>query len=392
MFETKLKIKGKGNLLDFIRDHNPELTGRYVRLQGDDTDIGYKAKRFMEETYTPHGFILRSDALFEDAFGASFAGLCNSYPVDCKTFDQVKERISLPHDLATQNQNQVKNIQSTLSLWKKRGVQYQVRRLDGFHEAKEISTILQESENIRVYAQFREVDISESRMDFILHERFPSKDEILISEHPNIQGGIHYEMRPIKGCHGMTSNDVNIETLGTSHTHSDDVRFLIQQFWDITRKLDNKDVYVAEVTNHPNRIVQIRPYFLTQKNEDHGNERSFGIINGKLEFELKQKPDVKKSAFDYNPKNYYPGLVFFGGEPSSKCLPADVVRQEPVDLVVSRNPSNVYLSHAGLKMLEATNVFSSEGQIVETLKQTWGRKKIRYFQNNHGFGSLNGVS
>jgi hypothetical protein len=225
-------------------------------------------------------------------------------------------------------------------------------------------------------------------MDFILHENLPMKYEVLISEHPNMEGGIHYEYRENTGASGMVSWDVRINEL--KHGGFDSrLKPIIQQFWDVTRDLDDSVVYVAEIAGDFDRIVQLRPYFKTQKTEENYNWRSLGVCNPEgLEFELQDKPEPKKYYYDFSKDQYYPGLVFFGGEPQPSNLPVDVVRNEPTRLIVSRNPWNVYLSHAGLKMLEATEVFSSEYNVVDFLRRAFGKdKKLKFEQrpnDTHG--------
>lgn len=112
--------RGKGTLLDKIRDFDPNVSGRYLKLNGDDPDFDAKAKDFMQQNPN-RDYILRSDATCEDFTDGdrivTFAGVFDSINIynDEKYVESIRRSISDPHDLATGNPSLVEAVLDRLA-------------------------------------------------------------------------------------------------------------------------------------------------------------------------------------------------------------------------------------------------------------------------------------
>jgi len=432
-------IRGKGNLLDVIHEIDPEITGEYQRLRGDDPEILEKARKTIRQSQAKE-FLVRSDATCEDYFDekrvATFAGMFGTFPFKSWRLstpgylESVFHEISDVHDFATLNPEKMQAVIDHLvhvlsrekQLMKKApkkaviteeyGLKLSERKLllnrlrnlivpgatgekylrrlkkaaeslyicDG-RQAVAVSEIPFRAQYIEEYARFRSIDMSDSRMDFILHQKYPGR-QILISEHPNIGELFHYEKSYYNLSLGETwrSRDVFLDEI--KHRR-DDVEFLLTAFVDILTQLRKDRVipedvaYVAECLDESRKIVQLRPYFM--KEPGKGNKKVIGNIPEEgLLFEWDDDEERYISLLEIRSITN-PAASVYG------TLPFDVENNEQIRLILNdQHRHNCFLSHTGLRNLEAAMTYDNSCTSYKDLVDLCGPEKVRYFEKPDG--------
>ncbi|MFH2021329.1 MAG: hypothetical protein ABIJ34_08000 [archaeon] len=382
-------VQGKGNLLDTIREYNPDLTGEYIRIRGDDSDFARIANQYYDRK---DGFdlILRSDATVEDGI-PTFAGCFRSlrkilhssynlvsgeyYPVDIAGY-----LISDPLTLASKNFKLFGNLCSRF------GLDEVVFDLDLLNRIKakddwdmHLSPRLNEARDILRYANFRGVDLVDARMDFILHKIYCGTS-VLISEHPNIEGMIHVEYK----IGNWESSDIQYpEEL--NKIPFKDVAELVKAYVDLIKQLRLKGkiaddyCYVAEGIAKPRKIVQLRPYFKKDITEAPQHIQIIGRIpkEGILfeyDDEMKGYPGLDIAPSIRSFINYY------------HSLPREIWEYNyPSRVIVTQiNEGHRYLSHIGIINIEGVDTFDNSQNAINSFSAVNGSSKIRYFQKENG--------
>ncbi len=384
---------------------------------------------------------------------ATFAGLFDSYTIEAtmESIQKTKENISSIHDLATNNHSLLFDYVERLKVDIKRDMkmcakEYKAIQLDmknekddGYYSSMALShniDSIQESaatlrilrkiqsserisissleehvkelikvkhyvgcgveeqlkmaEDIRRYSEFRGADISLSKMNFVLQQRYNGIN-ILIAEHPNIEGQVHMEsLLPLNGPNPDDERlwfDENFK-LSEAKEFKKEFYDIISTFFSIIsngRKegLLRQDVaYMAEAIAGPQKIVQIRPYFLrtiVPEEEYPSPGQGLGIIPNEG-FSFKWNADKKRydGLHAFNPRNHMR---------EDKNLPYDVVNEERVKVMTVEDESRVagnYLSHQGIRNIEGVKYFQTYNP---GLRKVWGKQEIR-FSGENGIGSF----
>ena len=426
-------VQGKGNLLDIVREYDASLTGNYVRINGNDPNRLEIARGFMKPTKR---YLLRSDATCEDGRGATFAGLFNSLHVTSENFEEIAERISTPHDLATLNPLKLQEYFTTLQRKREKSFQEfneyllsdEAKVSEGYYygldelkskgrEIVKLDKILSQmnfapginliqnfekildsdinffgnAKSIARYAEFRGVSMVDSRMDFILHERYDF-NQLLMMEHPNYEGLMHVEVffKDRAGYALSESLDFFIEDKdrfrkGTRIPGLEDIVTHYQELMKDPRVNQNYS-YVMEAGVEPTRIVQLRPFLKKElveidKNEfrkDEEEEQQIVRILGNISEE--------GIIFEYDANTRsYPGLLFTRKKFNKEDLPYDVYKNQEIKVIIEgRCSNNQYLEHAGLLNLERVISYDNGYQSRGYLKEIFGAPKIRYYQRELG--------
>lgn len=422
-------VQGKGNLLDIVREYDLSLTGNYIRINGNDPERIEKGQGFMQKN--GKRYLLRSDATCEDKSDATFAGLFNSLEVTSNNFEEVANRIEVPHNLATLNPLKLqeyftllqkekiervneyfdfistekgqrdyyihvdeinrlkKEINSLESILTQLNFAPGVISFDYFQKRLKNNFLSKDAKKIDRYSKFREVSMFDSRMDFILHE-FYDFNQVLMMQHPNYEDLIHVEFffEDKMGYPCSKSFDFFIE---------DKDRFkdiysipgltdLVTHYQNLMKdsRLDKNYSYLMEAGVEPTKIVQLRPFLkkeLVEIDKDKYRNQNGPIISSIL-----GNIPSEGIVFDFDKiTNSYPGLYLKKKKLKKDELPYDVSLNKEIKVMIEDRCSyTLYLEHSGVLNLEKVISYDNSLLSKAYLKEIWGAPKIRYFEIGPG--------
>ncbi len=414
-------ISGKGNLLDAIHDFDPQLTGRYLRLQGDDPDFLRKAEEFVAQNPGVE-YLFRSDASCEDfSDGRRIIGFPGVFESNnfygLKKLDYQRRIISEPHDLAAfkpevvfdflertkgyfpegskehqafaeliniaekEKVDDLGHLQSVIAaLFSRRNIRGDYRvtgeELDVFNFLGSIGKAME----VKDYADARGADISDSQMNFILHQKIFGA-QFLVMEHPNLEDMIHYEFQHL----GSETNLWKQKDLRKSNGNNPEyVKSYLQLIEGLRKegKLNPHLVYVAEGVG--DKIVQLRPAFKRDYREGHPVD-VLGTIPDEGLFFDRGSPD-DDSPFEYQ---FYSRMINCYDLSNLRFSKENIPPGTELFLNSCNDTHGVfsdkgYLTHAGLRVLEAVQVYDCSSSARDSYQRCCTAKKIRYFQDKQG--------
>jgi len=367
MLDTGLTdiVRGKDNLIDAISLFDSDFAGEYVRIMSSDPYPLVTAMSFMEKD-PGAAYALRSAADCEDMATVeriiNFPGMFNSFlnifldgSGEGGTIKDAYTQITVPLDLAKKEDSDLEEMFKEIEE-KIEASDDRKERFGLYKSKRQIENAIE----IKKYAQSRSVDISDARMNLILHKQYDGR-RVLVSEHPNIPDLYHFEEK--SGGKWYSSDLTRKMMLDSGHfkrRFAECIEYLREN-----NMLDPDLVYMGEgikTDKETDKLVQLRPCF-----------RKVHMENGNPKILCQFDPDEGVVLeFDEYDLDYEPTFILAAGvsgthyavEEVEECLllsPGCVAFQKPsTGIDAERN----YLSHAGLRVLELTKVLDMTGNLV----------------------------